>query len=156
MFSTQMENYKSRINSAAAGGTTVMRTEHAKVKGGRLSPSSPHFLFGLLLSVYFYGCALPLGSEGECHSQSPFISYSPAEDSSGKLRLAVKDIIDVQGEVTTAGSQYLAKTSLPAAHDAKCLSAARRSDVQIVGKTPYLTGVRAGRCWYERVLRHTS
>ena len=41
----------------------------------------------------------------------------------------------MKGTVTTAGSQYLAKTSPPATRDAKCLRAARQSNVQIVGKT---------------------
>jgi Asp-tRNA(Asn)/Glu-tRNA(Gln) amidotransferase A subunit family amidase len=43
----------------------------------------------------------------------------------GKLRLAVKDIIDMKGEVTTAGSQYLAGANSPAAADAKGLEGAR-------------------------------
>ena len=129
-----MENDKSCINSAAGGQTTVMRTEHVKVMRARVSLLLRIF-FGLLLSVYFHGCALPLGPKASVTRNRAFISYSPVEDGSGKLRLAVKDIIDMEGTVTTAGSQYLAKTSPPAAHDAKCLSAARRSDVQIVGKT---------------------
>jgi Asp-tRNA(Asn)/Glu-tRNA(Gln) amidotransferase A subunit family amidase len=51
------------------------------------------------------------------------------------LRVAVKDLIDVKGVVTTAGSEYLAKNSPPAARDAKCLAIARQRNVQIVGKT---------------------
>jgi Asp-tRNA(Asn)/Glu-tRNA(Gln) amidotransferase A subunit family amidase len=64
-----------------------------------------------------------------------FISYWPAKDDGGNLRLAVKDIIDMEGQVTTAGSQYLATTSPPAARDAKCLTTARGEDVSIIGKT---------------------
>ena len=127
------ENDKTYINSAA-DGQTVMQTQHAKIMRDRSSLLLRIF-FGLLLLVCFHGCALPLGPTASVTRNRAFISYSPAEGGSGKLRLAVKDIIDVQGEVTTAGSQYLAKTSPPAAHDAKCLSAARRSDVEIVGKT---------------------
>ena len=41
----------------------------------------------------------------------------------------------MKGKVTAAGSQYLAKTSPPAARDAKCLRSARQGNVQIVGKT---------------------
>jgi Asp-tRNA(Asn)/Glu-tRNA(Gln) amidotransferase A subunit family amidase len=51
------------------------------------------------------------------------------------LRLAVKDLIDMKGVVTTAGSEYLAKNSPPARRDAECLSIARERKVRIVGKT---------------------
>jgi Asp-tRNA(Asn)/Glu-tRNA(Gln) amidotransferase A subunit family amidase len=52
-----------------------------------------------------------------------------------KLRLAVKDNIDMKGIVTTGGSEYLAKNSPPAAADAPCLAIARQSGVDFVGKT---------------------
>ena len=78
---------------------------------------------------------MPLGPKASVTRDRAFISYSPTAGDSGKLRLAVKDIIDMKGKVTTAGSQYLAKTSPPAARDAKCLRQARQSNVQIVGKT---------------------
>ena len=51
------------------------------------------------------------------------------------MRLAVKDLIDVKGVVTTAGSQYLAKNRAPASRDAECLTNARKRNVEIVGKT---------------------
>jgi len=51
------------------------------------------------------------------------------------LRLAIKDNIDMEGIVTTAGSSFLAKEAPPAKRDAACLALARRSCVQIVGKT---------------------
>jgi Asp-tRNA(Asn)/Glu-tRNA(Gln) amidotransferase A subunit family amidase len=51
------------------------------------------------------------------------------------LRLAVKDLIDLKGTVTTAGSKYLAQNGSPAARDAACLARARERNVQIVGKT---------------------
>ncbi len=41
----------------------------------------------------------------------------------------------MRGEVTTAGSQYLADTSPPARHDARLMRSARRREVKIVGKT---------------------
>jgi len=41
----------------------------------------------------------------------------------------------MQGVVTTAGSEHLAKTRAPAARDAQCLELARESKVRIVGKT---------------------
>ena len=51
------------------------------------------------------------------------------------MRLAVKDNIDMQGSVTSAGSEYLAKNSPPAAADAACLTLARERGVNFVGKT---------------------
>jgi amidase len=51
------------------------------------------------------------------------------------LRLAVKDLIDVKGVVTTAGSEHVAETSPPAKSDAACLMISRTRNVQIVGKT---------------------
>lgn len=53
----------------------------------------------------------------------------------GRLRLAVKDNIDVAGVITTAGSGYLAKRRQPAEKDAPCLAIARERQVQIIGKT---------------------
>lgn len=64
-----------------------------------------------------------------------FIVYWPPPENSKQLRLAVKDLIDIKGVVTTAGSEYVATTSAPAAQDAKCLELARERNVAIVGKT---------------------
>lgn len=65
-----------------------------------------------------------------------FITYWPTQTGDKRLRLAVKDNIDMQGVVTTAGSGYLLKHAPPAKKDAPCLAIARqRKDVQIVGKT---------------------
>lgn len=52
----------------------------------------------------------------------------------GNLKLVVKDNIDVQGVVTTAGSRMLAEANKPAEKDAECLRIARERKVQIVGK----------------------
>jgi amidase len=51
------------------------------------------------------------------------------------LRLAVKDLIDQEGCVTSAGSRALAESSSPAEKDAACLQGARDAQVQIVGRT---------------------
>lgn len=64
-----------------------------------------------------------------------FIKYWPQPESSNGLRLAVKDNIDMQGLVTSAGSEYLARNSPPATQDAACLALARERNVDIVGKT---------------------
>ena len=51
------------------------------------------------------------------------------------LRLAVKDLIDQEGCITSAGSRALAESSTPAEKDAVCLQGARDAQVQIVGRT---------------------
>lgn len=63
-----------------------------------------------------------------------FIAYWPPAEGSGRLRLAVKDNIDMKGVVTTAGSEYFAKNNPPAKKDAPCLAIARQRNVDIVGK----------------------
>ena len=89
---------------------------------------------GLLLITCFSGCAIPRGrSAGGAHDRA-FIVYWPPKENK-QLRLAVKDNIDVKDVVTTAGSEYVAKTSPPATSDAACLAIARERNVQIVGKT---------------------
>lgn len=83
---------------------------------------------GLLVS----GCVS--APHGAAQGDHAFITYWPPARSDG-LRLAVKDLIDMKGEVTTAGSEFLAKHSPPAKEDAACLRIARERNVQIVGKT---------------------
>ncbi len=88
---------------------------------------------GLLLLSLASGCALSPGPEAGRTRTHAFTKYWPHEKD-GRLRLAVKDLIDMKGVVTTAGSEYLAKHSAPAARDAKCLKLARERQVDIVGK----------------------
>ena len=97
--------------------------------------SPRRIFFPLVLLLCFYGCALPLRPNASVTRDRAFISYWPAPGDSGKIRLAVKDVIDMKGQVTTAGSQYLAKNSPPARQDAALLRGSRRPDVAIVGKT---------------------
>ena len=49
-------------------------------------------------------------------------------------RLAIKDLIDVAGIPTTAGSRAVADRATPAEHDAACLAGARAAGARIVGK----------------------
>jgi amidase len=56
------------------------------------------------------------------------------EQARGTIRLAVKDLIDIVGVPTTAGSRALAETAAPAEADAPCLAGARAAGVAIVGK----------------------
>ncbi len=80
------------------------------------------------------GCStLRSGAAGNVRDHS-YIAYWPPADS-GKTRVAIKDLIDMQGVVTTAGSQFFATTRRAAASDAACLRGLRSGNVQIVGKT---------------------
>ena len=63
---------------------------------------------------------------------STFITELSSEG--GGPRLAVKDLIDVVGVPTTAGSAAIARDAKPAAADASCLSGARVAGARIVGK----------------------
>lgn len=47
----------------------------------------------------------------------------------------MKDLIDMKGVVTSAGSKYIATSNPPAVADARCLAIARERNVQFVGKT---------------------
>ena len=92
-------------------------------------------LRGLLLMSFFNACSSLQKRPANRANDHAFIAYWPPPEGSKQLRLAVKDLIDMKGLVTTAGSEYLAKTSPPAAQDAQCLELARERHVQIVGKT---------------------
>lgn len=50
------------------------------------------------------------------------------------VRLAVKDLIDVSGVPTTAGSLAVADTAGPATLDAACMAGARAAGAAVVGK----------------------
>jgi amidase len=54
-------------------------------------------------------------------------------DGSGP-RVAVKDIIDVEGVPTTAGSRAVERKAAPAARDAACLAGSRAAGARLVGK----------------------
>ena len=104
-----------------------MKKRHLIIAGSVLSH--------LLLMVLLNGCAI-LGNRGASATRGhAFIAYWPAPETGGRLRLAVKDNIDMKGVVTSAGSEYVSKNSAPAARDAACLAIARQRHVQIVGKT---------------------
>jgi amidase len=73
-------------------------------------------------------------------------------DTSGQgVRLAVKDLIDMQGEPTTAGCRALAARAVPAESDAECLAGAREAGARIVGRTnlhELALGVTGVNPWY--------
>jgi amidase len=58
----------------------------------------------------------------------------PAGDGDGPT-VAVKDLIDVAGSVTTAGCRTLADLGVEASVDAACISSIRRAGGRLVGKT---------------------
>ena len=90
---------------------------------------------GLLAASCLTGCTiLPIHPASATRDRA-FIDYWPPPANNKQLTVAVKDNIDMKGVVTTAGSQYLANTSSPAARDAACLAIARQRKVRIVGKT---------------------
>jgi amidase len=75
------------------------------------------------------------GPSGKRPKNNAFVSYRYSSREAPGLRLAVKDLIDMKGEVTSAGSEYLAKNNPPAQRDAACMAIARERNVNIVGKT---------------------
>src|ERR1019366_2943523 len=57
------------------------------------------------------------------------------ETSGTGVRLAVKDLIDMEGELTTAGCRAVADRATPAPRDAVCMAGARAAGARIVGRT---------------------
>jgi amidase len=96
---------------------------------------SPSFLLWLLFALWLSGCTIPERRTAAGSHHHDFTAYWPIPAKDNELCLAVKDNIDVKGVVTTAGSEYVARTSLPATHDAACLAIVRARHIRIVGKT---------------------
>jgi amidase len=66
----------------------------------------------------------------------PVATFITRFDTSGPgIRLAVKDLIDMQGVPTTAGCRAVADSAVPAVADATCLAGARAAGARIVGRT---------------------
>jgi len=92
-------------------------------------------LTALFLTCLLNGCSI-LGNHSRTGSRDHvYIHYWPVASGDNRLRLAIKDNIDLKGVVTSVGSEYVAKHNPPAASDADCLAIARQRDVRIVGKT---------------------
>ena len=73
------------------------------------------------------------------------------ETSGSGVRLAVKDLIDMVGEPTTAGCRAVAKRAEPAGRNAACLAGAREAGARIVGRTnlhELALGVTGVNQWY--------
>jgi amidase len=89
----------------------------------------------IFLTTCLGGCsAVPLFTK-HLPGDRAFIKQFPADTNDNRLRLAIKDNIDMKGVVTTAGSNFFLLTHKPAKADAACLAIARQRNVQIVGKT---------------------
>lgn len=93
----------------------------------------------LFVAIFLINClggcsAVPLFTK-HLPGDRAFIKRFPADPNDKRLRLAIKDNIDMQGVVTTAGSNFFLLTHKPAKADAACLAIAHRRNVQIVGKT---------------------
>ena len=57
-------------------------------------------------------------------------------DAAGKgPRVAVKDLVDVEGVPTTAGSRAVERNAKPAERDAACLKGFRAAGARLMGKT---------------------
>jgi amidase len=66
-------------------------------------------------------------------------------------RLAIKDLIDMEGELTTAACRAVARRATPALVDADCLAGARAAGARIVGRTnlhELALGVTGINPWY--------
>jgi amidase len=101
----------------------------------RLRPAGFEWLPVTLASLALCsGCSL-VPRPSKLSGNRAFIDYWPPNPNSQGLRLAVKDNIDMEGVITTAGSEIFSATHKPAEKDAPCLAIARERHVQIVGKT---------------------
>ena len=98
------------------------------------SPLSARLL-ALLPALVLCGCSALPGWNARLPGNKAIITPLRCAEEKGKLRLAIKDNIDVEGVVTSVGSRYLAENRPPAAKDAACLAIARERGVQIIGKT---------------------
>ncbi len=95
--------------------------------------SSIRVIHGFTFAALLSGCGFAHYG-GRAVRDHAFVSYRGSTEGGG-LRLAVKDNIDMQGQVTSAGSKYFARYGSPADRDAVCMAIARERKVQIVGKT---------------------
>ncbi len=93
------------------------------------------FVSALLVAGFSTGCTTLVLPPQTGDLDRAYIEYWPPAEQSGRLRLAVKDLIDIKGVVTTAGSEYVSKNSAPATRDAALMAIARERGVQLVGKT---------------------
>ncbi len=79
-------------------------------------------------------------------------TFITRDDTAGPgIRLAVKELIDMEGVPTTAGCRAVATRAEPAKQDAACLAGARAAGARIVGRTnlhELALGVTGVNPWY--------
>ena len=105
-------------------------TDHLLVQ--KLSTIAGFILAGALWPLCLSGCTTL--HSAHLPSNHAFIVYWRPPANNQRLTLAVKDLIDIKGFVTSAGSEIVAKNHPPASSDAECLRIARTRNVLIVGK----------------------
>ena len=71
------------------------------------------FLPALLIVGFSTGCTTLVKPPATGDLDRAYIEYWPPAENDPRLRLAVKDLIDIKGTVTTAGSEYISKNSAP-------------------------------------------
>jgi amidase len=89
--------------------------------------------------------------EASGHNEEMTTFITRYETSGPGVRLAVKDLIDMEGEPTTAGCRAVATRAAPATRDAACLAGARAAGARIVGRTnlhELALGVTGVNEWY--------
>ncbi len=87
-----------------------------------------------VVAVCCTSCSVLTQSDKATPPPHAFIKYTPPPQGDTNLRLAVKDLIDMKGEVTSAGSKLLYEQGKRATKDAACLRIARQRGVTFVGK----------------------
>src|ERR1039457_872397 len=79
--------------------------------------------------------AMTAGPPGRPQADSGTATFITRLDTAGTgPRVAVKDIIDMAGVPTTAGSRAVGPTAVPARRDAACLAGSRAAGARLVGK----------------------
>ena len=125
---------RASLNGVPGGCTdTTLRLRKMTIDPLFLRPRAVSGL--LLIALFASGCSPLVFRKPATPPPHAFISYEAPKPGDKSLRLGVKDLIDMKGEVTSAGSEFLYKHARPAKEDAECLRIARKRGVAIVGKT---------------------
>lgn len=127
------------LGEGVGPGARLGRRRFLVVAGGAIA-----FSFGVSACADDDDAGESTGGDLTASDDSPPVTTTETDDATFILkfdptgdgpRLAVKDLIDVAGVVTTAGCAAVAESASPATLDASCLEGARAAGVQLVGKT---------------------
>ncbi len=94
----------------------------------------PSLVAGWMVVWGMCGCSLLHRPPPGVSKNRALIQQFKVREGAGQPRVAIKDLIDVQGVVTTAGSEFLFTEGEPAKRDAACLRGIRQRGLPIVGK----------------------